>query len=457
MKEKISLAVEKYRDLILKAERDIWATPETGYREEKTSAYLAEKFRALGYEPTMAGDIPGFITEIDTGREGPTLMILGELDSLIVPNHPECDPKTGYVHSCGHNVQTATLLGVAAALKEEGMLDGLSGKIRLCVVPAEELIEIGYRNELKKAGKIHYLGGKSEFMYRGLFDGVDLAFMVHASSSYGISGGSVGCIAKTVHYKGVSAHAGGSPWNGINALYAATQGINAANALRETFKEADLIRFHPIITHGGEAVNAIPELITIESYVRGATFDAILEANKRINRALIGAALSIGAQIEIVDIPGYAPLNNNPDLAALAEKAASDIIPEENFYRHNNRGTGSTDMGDLCCVMPVIHPYSGGATGKSHGDDYCVADPERALIKSAKFQLRLLSMLLENGGAKAKEIVEKYEPLFKSKEEYFAYVDKINREGNCIAYKEDGNVEICLGQMDKKVDLGSVI
>ena len=197
--------------------------------------------------------------------------------------------------------------------------------------------------------------------------------------------------------------------------------------------------------------------MTIETYVRGASFDAILAANKRINRALAGAALSIGAQIEIVDIPGYAPLLNNQMLAELAKAAADEIIPEENFYISTKMGTGSTDMGDLCCVMPVIHPYSAGVVGKSHGDDYTIADPERACVKSAKFQLRLLSMLLENGGAKAKEIVEKYEPLFKSKEEYFAYVDKINREGDCIAYKEDGNVEICLGQMDKKVDLGSVI
>ena len=442
MNEKIIRAVEKHRDLILEAERYIWAHPETGYREVETSKYLEEKFKALGYTLTLAGNIPGFITDIDTGREGPTVLILGELDSLICPNHKDSDKKTGYVHACGHNVQTATLLGIAAALKEDGMLDGLSGKIRLCAVPAEELIEIGYRNGLKKEGKIRYLGGKSEFLARGLFDGVDLAFMVHASSAYGVTGGSVGCIAKTVHYKGVSAHAGGSPWNGINALYAATQGITAVNALRETFKEADLIRFHPIITHGGEAVNAIPERVTIETYVRGASFDAILAANKRINRALAGAALSIGAQIEIVDIPGYAPLDNNCMLCELAKAAADDIIPEESFYISTSRGTGSTDMGDLCCVMPVIHPYSGGITGKSHGDDYCVADTERACIKSARFQLRLLSMLLENGGIKAKEIVDSYTPLFASKEDYLAYMDKIEREGDCILYGEDGKIEI---------------
>ena len=43
---------------------------------------------------------------------------------------------------------------------------------------------------------------------------------------------------------------------------------------------------------------------------------------------------------------------------------------------------------------------------------------------------------------KAKEIAEGYEPMFKSKEEYFAYVDKINRDGDRIVYKEDGGAEV---------------
>ena len=34
----ISQIVDQYRDLILAAERDIWKTPETGYKEFKTSA-----------------------------------------------------------------------------------------------------------------------------------------------------------------------------------------------------------------------------------------------------------------------------------------------------------------------------------------------------------------------------------------------------------------------------------
>ena len=236
MKDLIA-AVEKHRQLILDAERHIWKTPETGYKEFKTSAYMAESFQKLGYELKMAEGITGFTTVLDTGKPGPTILVLGELDSIICPDHPEADPDTGAVHSCGHHAQCAALLGVAAALKEPGVLDKFCGKIMLCAVPAEELLEIEFRNGLRAEGKIKYLGGKSEFLSRGYFDGVDMAFMVHTATAYGVGNGAVGCIAKRIIYKGVAAHAGGSPWRGRNALYAATCGLNAINAIRETFQE----------------------------------------------------------------------------------------------------------------------------------------------------------------------------------------------------------------------------
>ncbi|MBR5445756.1 MAG: amidohydrolase [Clostridia bacterium] len=436
--EMIKNAVEKYRDMILEAERFVWKHPETGFRETVTSGYMEEKFRALGYELTMAEGITGFYTVIDTGRPGPEVMILGELDSILCPAHPESDPVTGAVHSCGHNAQCAALLGVAAALTEPGMLDALSGRIRLCAVPAEELLEIEFRSRLKAEGKIKYLGGKTEFLHRGYFDGVDVAFMVHTSSSYAISGGSVGCVTKKITYKGTAAHAGGSPWAGKNALYAATCGINAVNAIRETFAEPDIIRVHPIITHGGDMVNAIPETVTLESYVRGSTFDAIVKANRKVNRALTGAAYSIGTNIEIVDAPGYGPLRNAPAMMKLAKEAGELVIPEYPMSVDDHIGSGSTDMGDLSAIMPVIHPYCGGAQGKSHGNDYCITDPVAACVDCAKWQLGMLRLLLQDGGVRAKEIVEGYQAPFASKDEYLAYIDSLNCDGDRIEYREDG-------------------
>lgn len=438
-------AVEKFRSLIFEAERYIWANPETGYKEFKTSKYMEDKFTELGYEIIKADGITGFYTQIDTGREGPELLILGELDSIICPAHKDADPVSGAVHSCGHNAQCAALLGVAAALKEPGMLDNLSGKIRLCAVPAEELLEIEYRSKLKEQGKIKYFGGKSEFLHRGYFDGVDLAFMVHTTAASGFRAlpGAVGCIAKSIAYKGVASHAGGSPWNGRNALYAATCGLNAVNAIRETFKDADCIRVHPIITHGGDMVNAIPETVTLESYVRGLSFEAIAEANKKVNRALTGAALSLGTNIEIADIPGYAPLRNDAGMISVAKDAYEQLTGEA-LVVEAQHSTGSTDMGDLSCIMPVIHPYASGAAGKSHGNDYEIVDPEKACVTSAKWQLAMVKLLLGDGAKRAKQIVAEYEPQFASKEDYLAYVDNLNACGDRIVYNEDGTVSVKL-------------
>ncbi len=435
-------AVEAHRALILEAERYIWNNPETGYKEFKTSAYMEEKFTELGYELIKPDGITGFCTVLDTGRPGPELLILGELDSVICPTHPEADPVTGAVHACGHNAQCAALLGIAAALKDPDVLSMFSGRIRLCAVPAEELLEIEYRKQLRADGKIRYFGGKTEFLARGMFDGVDLAFMVHTEHNFSVLAGSVGCLAKEIVYKGKASHAGAAPWDGNNALYAATCGLNAVNAIRETFKERDIIRVHPIVTHGGDMVNAIPGTVSLESYVRGSTFEGIADANKKVNRALTGAALSLGTNIEIVDIPGYAPLINDASMAETAKEAFEALFPEEDFRIHDTPSTGSTDMGDLSCVIPVFHPFGAGSSGVLHGSDFYISDPEVACVKCAAFQLAFAYLLLKDGGARAKEIVAAYKPRFADKEAYLAYMDSLNASGDRITYGEDGTATV---------------
>ena len=439
--ETIIKTVEKYREIIFEVEKYIWEHPETGYKEVKTSAYLAKEFEKLGYKLTYADGITGFYTQVDTGRNGPTILILGELDSVICPSHKAADEQTGAVHSCGHNVQCAALLGVAAALREEKILSKLCGKIRLCAVPAEELLEMEYRKKLMQEGKIKYFGGKCEFLSRGYFDGVDLAFMVHASKKSHVKLGSVGIIAKTVTYMGESAHAGGSPWEGKNALYAANCGLNAVNALRETFREDDLIRWHPILTHGGDMVNAIPERVTIESYIRGLNFKAMKRENKKINRALIGAALSFNMNVEIQDEPGYAPLRNDKKMLEIA-KTTYEALTGERFEIEQVYSTGSTDMGDLSAIMPVVHPYIGCVQGTAHGNDYEIIDKEKACIVNAEWQVCMLTALLENDAKRAKEIIKEYQPIFASKKDFLNYQNGVKKKEKGIEYCADGTAII---------------
>ena len=74
-------------------------------------------------------------------------------------------------------------------------------------------------------------------------------------------------------------------------------------------------------------VNAIPETVVAESYVRGRTFEAMVQANKRVNQAMTGTAYSIGTNIEIIDTPGYAPLLNDSNMINVAKEAYELLSP----------------------------------------------------------------------------------------------------------------------------------
>lgn len=444
--------VEKFKDLMLTAERYIWTNPEPGYKEYKTNEYMLKKFEELGYTNIVKADnITGFYTVVDTGRPGPTVLVLAELDSLINKNHPECDKETGAVHNCGHHVQCSAMLGLAGALKEEGALDGLCGKIKLCVVPAEEGIEITYRKELIKKGVIKYATGKPEFISRRFFDDVDLAFMLHTGAAtkpedekvlFSLTKGHNGNIRKKTTVIGKSAHAGAHPEDGINALNAASLIIVAINSLRETFTESNFARVHSIITKGGDAVNAVPNEVVIESYIRAANPIVNKSINEKVNRAISATAASIGCKVKIEDIAGSEALNEDGNLREVALEVFEELVGKDSYIYHDKWMASSTDMGDISTLFPSIHAYVGGAYGTSHGIDYYIKNPYHACVNGAKFEYGLIRKLLENNAKRAKDIMSKFTPIFNSVEDYLAHKDSINMEKETVIYNEDGTITL---------------
>ena len=355
------------REIMLRAERELWKHPQTGFKEWYAHQYLKQIYEGMGFMPVEAGNIPGFYFDINTGRPGPKVCLMGEMDSLIVSDHPECDPQTGAVHACGHHCQGAAIIGAVTALKCPDILKDLCGSVRIMAVPAEELLELEYRTALQRQGIIHSQGGKAEFMYRGYFDSVDMAIMVHTSLGneprMRFSDGGNGCIEKIIRYKGRAAHAGGNPEEGINALYAAQLGLSAVNALRETFVDDEHIRTHHIITKGGEAVNTIPATVELESKVRAADLDSLLRVSRQINRAFASGALAMGARLEIAEMHGYMPIVIDSGLKHLGQEISSELFDIPFTETQRFWGTGCSDIGDLSCIMPVISPFCSGATG----------------------------------------------------------------------------------------------
>lgn len=430
LKQKVLQTIQARRADIEAISKAILAEPELGYKEVKTSAKVKAAFDALGLEYTTGWGLTGIKARLKGGKPGKTVAVLGELDAVICKNSPYA-AETGAAHCCGHNVQIANMLAVAWALKDSGIMAELSGDVVFFAVPAEEYVELGYRAGLVKEGKISYLGGKEQIIKEGGFDDIDIAMQMHVDITdkpngfYGSGASCNGFIGKIVEYNGKAAHAAGAPDKGINALNAAMIGMMGVNAIRDRFKEADFVRFHPILTNAGDLVNVVPDHVTMESYVRAANIEGLKQYNDDINRALKAGADAIGAQCVIHDMPGYLPLRPDLALRGLLEENAREFFPAEDVAAgpHN---TASTDMGDVSHLIPIVHAWVGCARGALHGANYELPDTKTAFERSPAVLAYTVIDLLADGGVKAEEICKNFKPVL-TKESYCAFMDSIGK------------------------------
>src|SRR6266849_3911993 len=361
LKGRIYAAIDARAETIVAIGERIRRHPELGFKEHRTARLVDETLQSLGLTTKTGLASTGVRSELAGRRSGPTFAILGELDGLVVAGH------------------------------------------------AEEGGDLEWRVGQRATGALELLGGKQELLRLGHFDDVDLAMMIHTSSraedgKAGVPLSNNGRVGKTVRYVGRAAHAGGAPHAGINALYAAHIGLMAINAVRETFRDDDTIRVHPIMTHGGSQVNVIPGEARLETYVRGRTLEGVLDANAKVDRALKAGALALGARVEIETLPGYLPLRCDATMARYFKANAADLVGAEH-YREIGHRAASTDMGDLSQVIPILHPYMGGALGTGHAADYAIADPALAYVAPAKALAAMVVDLLWDDASGAREVL----------------------------------------------------
>ena len=420
LKERVCHAIDSRRQDIIRIGKTILNQPEMGFKEEKTAALVKEVFSSLGLEFESEIAVTGVKATAKGRSSRLTAAVIGELDAVISPAHPTADPRTGAAHACGHNAQSAAMLGAACGLVLSGAMGELDGDVAFMAVPAEEFAELEYREQLKKNGVIRFFGGKQEFIRLGAFNDIDLAMMVHSQGGVAerkafIHGKGSGFIGKTVRFAGREAHAGGAPEEGINALNAAMVALMCIHVQREVFKDEDGIRVHPIITKGGDLVNIVPADVRMETYVRGKSLGAILSANEKVNRAIRAGAYSTGAGVEINEIPGYLPLSQDRNFGELFALNAESLISAESVIRGVDM-IGSTDMGDLSALMPVIQPTMGGFRGQAHSREFEIADEDAAYIVPAKAMAMTVVDLLADGASGGRKIKSGFTPAYQINE-----------------------------------------
>ena len=103
LKRAVQAEIDRRGEEAVGVSREILRNPEPGFREERTSKRVADEFRRLEvpFEDGIA--LTGLKGRLDGSTPGPTVAVLGELDSLKVAGHPHTDPVTMAAHACGHH------------------------------------------------------------------------------------------------------------------------------------------------------------------------------------------------------------------------------------------------------------------------------------------------------------------------------------------------------------------
>ena len=196
-------------------------------------------------------------------------------------------------------------------------------------------------------------GAKVTMAEKGIFDDVDLAIMIHASGnkSY-VSYRSLAMDALEFTYKGKSAHAAASPWEGRNALNGVQLFFHAIDMLRQHV-EPD-VRMHGIIYKGGDAPNIVPEEAICRFYFRFPTRAYLNRLVERVIKIASGAAVASETE---VTMKNFEFSFDNMLANATAERKMEDIMRELGVEVSEPEGyEGSSDMGNVSHRCPALQP-----------------------------------------------------------------------------------------------------
>lgn len=434
MEKRVWNVINSIKNEMINLGENIFENPELGFKEFETNKLICKIFDKydIAYKNDIA--ITGIKATLDSGKKGPHIGLLCEIDSVPSTDHKYLGKKDECAHSCGHYAQIGTILGAFIALKESKIINELGGKISFIATPAEEYCDFNYRENLIEENKISYMSGKQEMVRLNTFNDIDLIISCHSmppNDKYytEINSSLNGFLGKKITFKGVSSHAGLNPWDGVNALNAANVALNAIAYLRETFKEEDTVRVHYVISEGGASVNSVPEKVVLDMYIRAKTLDAIMDVDAKVNRAIKGGALAVGAQVKISNTGGYLPLTQDKNLTEVLKENMLKFMDEDKILK-DCHSFASGDIGDLSYIMPTVQIGVSGFAGRIHGNDFRTEDKYLAYELPMRYITSSVIDLLKDDGKKTKEILSKYE----QKLNFDQYIELLNDTNNTQVY-----------------------
>lgn len=130
----------------------IFSEPELGYKEFKTAEKVKKAFDEMGYTYTDGHAITGIIAPLKGGESKVKVAIMGELDAVVAPNHRCANKETGRCPllrpPCSDRLYGRRCLRLQ---RPPASWKSWAATVVLMAVPAEEYVELGYRNELRQS------------------------------------------------------------------------------------------------------------------------------------------------------------------------------------------------------------------------------------------------------------------------------------------------------------------
>ncbi len=131
--------IDKYSPKVIEWRRHIHAHPELGMQEWGTAEYVEKILRDHDIEVQRFADIPAVVGVLKGGKPGKVIALRADMDALPMQELVDVPFKSKYdgkMHSCGHDMHTAILLGAAAVLAKHR--DLVPGTVKFLFQPAEE-------------------------------------------------------------------------------------------------------------------------------------------------------------------------------------------------------------------------------------------------------------------------------------------------------------------------------
>lgn len=322
LKNKIKALAKEYHEEVIHIRRHLHQHPELSFEEVETGKFIAKKLKSYGI-PYQHGIAENGVVGLIKGKNptSKTIALRGDIDALPIKEANEVPYKSkheGVMHACGHDVHTASLLGVAKILN--AIKADFEGTIKLIFQPGEEKLP----------------GGASIMIKEGVLQNPSPISIFGQHVHPPLEAGTIGIrpgmyMASTdelyLTVTGAGGH-GALPQNCIDPILITAHIIVALQQVvsRNANPTVPTVLTLGKINSTGGATNIIPSEVKVAGTFRTMDEKWRKEAHQKMIKMATAIAEGMGGKCDLEVRKGYPFLINNEELTLRAKRNAQEFL-----------------------------------------------------------------------------------------------------------------------------------